>query len=88
MGYTPPNNGLRGNNKGHSSQPTGMPIEGRGAMPTGDRFDVNMAKMPQPPSATEPGTGQVPIGPWTATGNPAHVKGSMPDDSVIKISKR
>jgi hypothetical protein len=38
--------------------------------PPDHRFDVNMAKMPQPPSAIEPGKGAVPVTPWTDTGKP------------------
>jgi hypothetical protein len=30
--------------------------------PPNHRFDVGMAKMPQPPAAKEPGKGDVPVG--------------------------
>ena len=33
----------------------------------GHRFDVDTAKMPQPPSAIEPGKGAVPVNPWEAS---------------------
>ncbi|MGP0063531.1 MAG: hypothetical protein ACLQGP_08035 [Isosphaeraceae bacterium] len=33
-------------------------------------FDVGMAKMPQPPSAIEPGKGAVPVSPWNDSGRP------------------
>jgi hypothetical protein len=36
------------------------------------RFDVSKAKMPQPPSAIEPGKGAVPVNPWDAEGEPNH----------------
>jgi hypothetical protein len=35
-----------------------------------DRFDVETAKMPQPPSAIEPGKGAIPVNPWNAMGRP------------------
>jgi hypothetical protein len=35
-----------------------------------DRFDVETAKMPQPPSAIEPGKGAIPVNPWNAAGRP------------------
>lgn len=34
------------------------------------RFDVESAKMPQPPSAIEPGRGAIPVNPWDASGRP------------------
>ena len=37
-----------------------------------DRFDVETAKMPQPPSAIEPGKGAIPVNPWNAAGRPNH----------------
>jgi hypothetical protein len=36
------------------------------------RFDVSRAKMPQPPSAIEPGKGAIPVNPWNDTGEPSH----------------
>jgi hypothetical protein len=35
-----------------------------------NRFDVETAKMPQPPSAIEPGRGAIPVNPWDAAGRP------------------
>jgi hypothetical protein len=35
------------------------------------RFDVETAKMPQPPSASEPGRGAIPVNPWNAEGQPS-----------------
>jgi hypothetical protein len=37
------------------------------------RFDVDTAKMPQPPSAVELGRGAIPVTPWDAAGRPNHV---------------
>ena len=59
--FTPPNESLRGN-AGHSSQPSGG-SPGRGAMPTGDRFNVANAEMPQPAAAVSPGKGAIPVEP-------------------------
>jgi hypothetical protein len=39
--------------------------------PPNHRFAVGMSKMPQPPSAVEPGKGSVPVNPWDVRGNPA-----------------
>jgi hypothetical protein len=36
-----------------------------------NRFDVGKAKMPQPPSAIEPGKGAIPVNPWDAAGQPS-----------------
>ncbi len=36
------------------------------------RFEVDRAKMPQPPSAIEPGKGAIPVNPWDAAGAPNH----------------
>jgi len=36
--------------------------------PPGHRFDVDDAKMPQPPSAVEPGKGAIPVNPREAVG--------------------
>jgi hypothetical protein len=41
--------------------------------PPDHRFDVDTAKMPQPPSALEPGRGAIPVNPWDAAGRPNHV---------------
>jgi hypothetical protein len=37
------------------------------------RFDVGTAKMPQPPSAVEPGRGAIPVNPWSPGGQPNRV---------------
>ena len=39
-------------------------------LPPDHRFDVDMAKMPQPPSALEPGKGAIPVNPGDAMGRP------------------
>jgi hypothetical protein len=53
-----------------------MPLGGSGGAihPPNHRFDVGMAKMPQPPSVTEPGKGAVPVNPWDIKGNPERSK--------------
>jgi hypothetical protein len=63
--------------------PSGGPVGGdrrNGSFPLGEiaspvhlpenRFDVETAKMPQPPSAIEPGRGAIPVNPWDAAGRP------------------
>ena len=63
--------------------PTGGPGGGdrrNGCVPLGgiaspvrlpdERFDFETAKMPQPPSAIEPGKGAIPVNPWNAAGRP------------------
>jgi hypothetical protein len=37
--------------------------------PTSSRFNVDDARMPQPPSAIEPGKGDVPVNPSVASGS-------------------
>ena len=64
--FTPPNESLRGN-AGHSSQPSGGSPR-RGAMPTGDRFNVANAEMPQPAAAVSPGKGAIPVEPGQGGG--------------------
>jgi hypothetical protein len=57
----------------HSADPGGSGPLTRSASPvrTPDhRFNVDNAKMPQPPSATEPGTGAVPIYAFNPMGMP------------------
>ena len=46
--------------------------------PPDHRFNVDRAKMPQPPSAIEPGRGAIPVDPWDAAGRPNHVS-PVPD---------
>lgn len=87
MAMNPPNSMFKGRNKGHSSTPVPK-IEGRGAMPPDHRFNVDTARMPQPPAAVEPGTGMIPVGPWNSQGGPARAKGKIPDDSTLKIPRR
>jgi hypothetical protein len=41
--------------------------------PPDHRFNVKYAKMPQPPSAIEPGRGEIPVDPWDAAGRPNRV---------------
>jgi hypothetical protein len=41
--------------------------------PPESRFDVETAKMPQPPSAIEPGKGAIPVNPWDGAGRPIRV---------------
>lgn len=59
-----------GGDRSHGSAPQGgisIPVH-----PRDHRFDVRKAKMPQPPSAIEPGKGAIPVNPWNATGEPNH----------------
>jgi hypothetical protein len=42
--------------------------------PPDHRFNVDHAKMPQPPSATEPGRGAIPVNPWDDAGRPNRVE--------------
>jgi hypothetical protein len=72
MGYEAPNNRFGSGNVGHSSTPV-TPIQGRGAMPTGDRFNIASQPMAQPPSAVQPGKGEIPIRP------PGYVEVHIPD---------
>ena len=66
--------------------PPGGPVCGdrrNGSFPLGEivspvqlpaqRFDVETAKMPQPPSAIELGRGAIPVVPWDAAGRPSRV---------------
>jgi hypothetical protein len=53
--------------------------------PPDHRFNVNHAKMPQPPSAIEPGKGAVPVNPWDAAGRPNHV---VPDPDLPREPRR
>jgi hypothetical protein len=54
----PPNEEHRGDRRGGSANLAGMasPIK-----PPNHRFDVGMAKMPQPPAAETPGKGEIPV---------------------------
>jgi hypothetical protein len=63
-----PNNGLGDRRNGSA------PLGGKASPvhPPNHRFDVGMAKMPQPPSAIEPGRGAIPINPWNGSGQPNH----------------
>jgi hypothetical protein len=38
--------------------------------PPAHHFDIDAAKMPQPPSAIEPGRGAIPVDPWDTSGRP------------------
>ena len=78
--FTPPNESLRGN-AGHSSQPSGG-SPGRGAMPTGDRFNVANAEMPQPAAAVSPGKGAIPVEPGQGGGGAMRSTGPGPIPSA------
>lgn len=43
--------------------------------PARDQFQIGTSGMMQPPSAKTIGTGEVPINPWDAKGNPSQAKG-------------
>jgi hypothetical protein len=73
MGDVRPSNlGWGGDRRGGSN-----PLGGSASpvVPPNHRFDVGLAKMPQPESAVEPGKGAVPVNPWDSMGQPAK---SMP----------
>ena len=60
---------------------------GKSASPVarnGDRFDVSNAQMPQPPSAIQPGHGQIPVNPFQAvSGAPSEVEGILRDSAKV-----
>lgn len=66
-GLIPSNFGAGGDRRSGSVSLDGMPSP---VHPPDHRFDVGMAKMPQPPSAVEPGKGAIPVSPWDASGRP------------------
>jgi hypothetical protein len=49
--------------------------------PASHRFDVDNAFMPQPPAATEPGKGAVPVNPFLASGPGLARSTTLPDDA-------
>jgi hypothetical protein len=62
--------GLGGGDRRNGSFPLGgmaSPVH-----PPANRFNVETAKMPQPPSAIEPGKGEIPVSPWNPSGRPSH----------------
>lgn len=66
-----------------------MPHAG-GASPVarnGDRFDVSNAQMPQPPSAIQPGIGQVPVSPFQSNGAPSEIEGILRDSAKAQVKK-
>ena len=65
-GVVPSNHGTGGERGGSAD----LTRQASPVTPPNHRFDVGMAKMPQPPSAIEPGKGAVPVTPWTDTGQP------------------
>ena len=67
-GVAPSKYGADGDRRGGSADLAGQASP---VTPPNHRFDVGMAKMPQPPSAIEPGKGAVPVTPWTDTGQPS-----------------
>src|SRR5262245_58918354 len=48
------------------------------------QFNPGMSKMPQPPSAIEPGKGAIPVQPWTQSGMPARVTMPIRDSARRK----
>jgi hypothetical protein len=83
---TPPNETLTGRHVGHSSTPVHTDIGPVGAGSNERiKFDVDRAKMPQPPAAESTGParakGEVPIYPWD------QAKGPLPDSS-LRIPRR
>lgn len=58
---------------GGRNRPRGcVPLDGVASPvhPPAHHFDVETAKMPQPPSAIEPGRGAIPVDPWDTAGRP------------------
>ena len=66
-GVKPSNHGADGDRRGGSMPLAAQPSPVR---PPNHRFEVGMAKMPQPRSAIEPGKGAVPVNPWNDSGQP------------------
>jgi hypothetical protein len=66
-GVEPSNYGAGGDRRGGSMPLGALPSP---VQPPNHRFDVGMAKMPQPPSVVEPGKGAVPVDPWNDSGQP------------------
>jgi hypothetical protein len=66
-GAIPLTHGSGGDRRGGSADLTGQrsPVT-----PPDHRFDSSAAKMPQPPSAIEPGRGAIPVSPWAESGKP------------------
>jgi hypothetical protein len=91
MGFKPPNQDFRGNNRGHSSQPSGgtppstsMPVRGSNAA---NRFDVgSIGRRPQNPAVTAPGHGMILVNPFMDSGRPA-IGARIPDDADLKIPR-
>jgi hypothetical protein len=71
----PPNHGPGGDHKGGSYPLGGMasPVQ-----PPNHKFAVGSSKMPQPPSAVEPGRGAIPVEPFGQSGQP-RLAMSVPD---------
>jgi hypothetical protein len=63
----PPNEAHAGDHRDGSFPLGGMAPQ---ITPPNHRFQVGMSKMPQPPSAVEPGKGAVPVYPWDSSGMP------------------
>jgi hypothetical protein len=61
-----------------------MPLAGQASpiQPPNHRFAVGSSKMPQPPAATEPGKGSVPINPWDSMGMPNRAS-AQPDEAPV-----
>ena len=72
----PPNMGAGGDRRGGS-----FPLGGGAPMvkPPDHRFNVDEARMPQPPSAVEPGKGLVPVNPFLPGGSPAQIGMAVSD---------
>jgi hypothetical protein len=66
----PPNEAHRGDRRGGTALLAGMASP---VAPPNHRFDVGMAKMPQPGAAETLGVGAVPVNPFSGGGLPAAV---------------
>jgi hypothetical protein len=71
-----------GDRPGGSADLAGQPSP---VTPPNHRFDVRLAKMPQPPSAIEPGKGAVPVNPWAETGLPNR---AIPEPDIPRQARK
>jgi hypothetical protein len=85
MAFEPPNQKLTGSHIGHSSSPLDGSLGPR-VMPPNMRFRVGEAKMPQPPSAVEPGQGAIPVEPFGKSGEPK--SSTILPDSTMRRPRR
>jgi hypothetical protein len=73
----PPNEHLHAGDPDNGS--VSLSRQGTPISPPNHRFNVANAGMSQPPSASEPGKGAVPIEPFTPLGNPSRTTATLRD---------